>query len=80
MSYPECDQYECDECPRRSDCVDYEPSEAPDGTVPVDSAVIDRLLDERLSEIEDRLAQLEREVDGFERMISAVIKTRNEEE
>ncbi len=76
--YPECDSYECDECPRRDECVDYVPS----GPDLVDDRSADAFLDyieDRLAEIEERVAHLYRFEERILHVLAAVQKSTREE-
>ncbi len=81
MSYPECDSYECADCPRRDLCVDYEPlPPLPDVFSPnalSDDSVADAFIgyvDDRINELEEKVEHLLLFEDRIMRILSAVEK------
>ncbi len=81
MSYPECDSYECADCPRRDLCVDYEPlPPLPDVFSPnalSDDSVADAFIgyvDDRINELEEKVEHLCQFEDRIMRILAAVEK------
>jgi len=71
--YPECDSYECADCPRRDLCVDYEP--LPE--VFNDDSVADAFIgyvDDRINELEEKIEHLCQFEDRIMRILAAVEK------
>lgn len=73
-SYPECDQYDCMECPRRDECVDVDEESL--GIEPGDAqaqAFVDHL-EWRLQALESRLEEAIRFGDRIERILAHVVR------
>lgn len=72
-SYPECDSYECEECPRRDLCVDYEPLPEVfnDGNA-MDAFVA--YIEDRTNELEEKVEHLLQFEDRIMRILAAVEK------
>lgn len=77
-SYPECDQYECEECPRASECIDVELSDLSIEPTAEDSFI--DYIDQRFNDIERRLYALEQFQQSVNKMVASATKAYEEEE
>lgn len=77
-TYPECDRYECPECPRQDDCVDRDWRPEEDDSLAAD-AFLD-YIDGRLQELEEAIAHLTRFEERVMRILAAIVKTSEEDE
>ena len=76
MAYPECDQYECEECPRQDECIDRDLDD-----LSVEPGAEDSFLDyveQRFNAIERRLYALEKFKEGVERIVANATKSYEE--
>lgn len=82
MTYPECDQYECLECPRQHDCVDVDEAVL-EGFTTEENIAADALLDyfeQRFNDLERRVRECEELKAGVERMFAAMNRAYETEE
>lgn len=79
MTYPECDAYDCPECPRAPECIDRDIDELSIEPTAEDSFI--EYIDQRFNDIERRLYALEKFKDAVERLVSKATQAyENEEE
>lgn len=75
--YPECDSFECPECPRRGVCADFElPDEALFPGSPSEAFV--DYIEDRISEIEVKVAHLYETEERMMRILAAIQKCQEE--
>lgn len=80
MSYPECDRFECPECPRKDDCVDYEDEWDENITESSPEEMAYYMMTDRMDKLEEMVRETQRFVDAIERALSAMVKAYNDEE
>ena len=72
-TYPECDRYECPECPRQQDCVEAQtPTDEADAWLDY--------VDDRINELEEQIEHLKRFEGRVLAVFSAIVKSLDHEE